>query len=91
MCFFVPYRSDEADDNTLFSVDEILNACEEYYGAQHINKIKSIRILHPHEPPDAATDKNSDLSDDKTGRNLNHLPGRILRSSAVVELEESMM
>lgn len=67
----------------------MLNAYEEAFGSAAIRKIRSVGIIPPYEPPDANTDEDSDLSDDEVEGLPAHLPGRILRSAAVVEFEAS--
>lgn len=51
------------------------------------NEINNVAICPPEEPPDADTDKDSDLSDEEAKGDIDHLPARILRSQAVVRFE----
>lgn len=51
---------------------------------------QSIAICPPDEPPNADTDKDSDLSDEEVEGNINHLPRRILRSEAVVRYDDDI-
>ncbi|KAK9753703.1 Transposase IS4 [Popillia japonica] len=44
---------------------------------------QSIAICPPAEPPDAETDKDSDLSDEEVEGNIDRLPGRILCTEVI--------
>lgn len=48
----------------------------------------TIAICPPEEPPDAETDKDSDLSDEEALGDIDHLPARILRSQVAVRYFE---
>lgn len=50
---------------------------------------QSIAICPPAEPPDAETDKDSDLSDEEVEGNIDRLPGRILRAEVAVRYDDN--
>ncbi|KAK9732201.1 Transposase IS4 [Popillia japonica] len=77
-------RTGRSDDN-LYSIDELISIYERHHGA---GTIKSIGIIPPLEAANAATDEDSDFSDNEVVGNLDHLPARILRSHAQVQLEQ---
>lgn len=73
-------------DDDLFTVDEIVNSYEAIYGSR---TIRSVGIIPPFEAANVDTDEDSDLSDDEVVGDVSHLPGRILRATASVVLQES--